>query len=149
MNKVILLGKLGKEPEMRTLASGTAVVRFSLAVNRRYAGKDGEKREETTWIDVDAFGKQAETIAKYCTKGSGLLVEGRLRLDQWEDKNTGEKRSKLGVVLENFQFVGGRSREDGGDAGVPAPADWGSPQPAAPAAARKPYAPAAEEKLPF
>lgn len=115
-NKVILAGNLTRDPELRSLPSGNAVLRMSIAVNRRYTGKDGEAREEVTYVDIDAFGKQAETIAKYCTKGSGILVEGRLRLDQWDDRATGEKRSKLGVVLEGFTFIGGsasaRSRGD-------------------------------------
>ncbi len=125
-NRVILAGNLTRDPELRSLPSGNAVLRMSLAVNRRYTGKDGETREDVTYVDIDAFGKQAETIAKYCGKGSGILVEGRLRLDQWDDRNTGEKRSKLGVVLENFTFLGGgsgRSRDEGSagyDDAVPA-----------------------------
>lgn len=111
-NKVILAGNLTRDPELRSLPSGNAVARLSIAVNRVYQDKDGNKREEATFIDVDAFGRQAETIAKYCTKGSGLLVEGRLKLDQWEDKNTREKRSKLGVILESFQFIGGGRRDN-------------------------------------
>ncbi|MBQ6705159.1 MAG: single-stranded DNA-binding protein [Opitutales bacterium] len=107
-NKVILVGNLTRDPELRSLPSGMSVARISLAVNRRYTGKDGENKEEVTYVDVDVFGKQAETIAKYCAKGRPLLVEGRLRLDQWDDKTTGEKRSRLGVVLENFTFIGSR-----------------------------------------
>lgn len=90
-NKVILMGNLTRDPELRSLPSGMSVARIGIAVNRRYSGKDGEMKEEVTYVDVDAFGKQAETIAKYCVKGSGILVEGRLRLDQWDDRNTGEK----------------------------------------------------------
>ena len=114
-NKVIIAGNLTRDPELRTLPSGNSVSRLSIAVNRVYLSKEGEKKEEVTYVDVDAFGKQAETIAKWCTKGSGLLVEGRLRLDQWDDKNTGEKRSRLGVVLEGFTFLGNGNR--GGNAG--------------------------------
>jgi len=112
-NKVILMGNLTRDPEMRYTPKGTAVARLGLAVNRRYTTESGEAKEEVTFVDVDAWGKQAEVIAQYCRKGSSLLVEGRLRLDQWDDKATGQKRSKLGVVLEGFQFVGAR-REDGG-----------------------------------
>jgi len=82
-------------------------------VSRRYSTKDGESREETTFVDVDAFGRQAEVITKYLRKGSPIFMEGRLRFDQWET-NDGQKRSKLGVVLENFQFVGGNRDENGG-----------------------------------
>ena len=114
-NKVILLGNLTRDPELRVPAStGNAICKLGLAVNRRYNTRDGEQREETTFVDIDAFGRQAETLAKYCRKGSGLLVEGRLRLDQWETQQ-GEKRSKLNVVLENFQFVGRGDSSSGGD----------------------------------
>lgn len=156
-NRVILAGNLTRDPELRSLPSGNAVLRMSLAVNRRYTGKDGETREEVTYVDIDAFGKQAETIAKYCGKGSGILVEGRLRLDQWDDRNTGEKRSKLGVVLENFTFTGGganRSRGDEGgsyDDAVPArraPAAAPRAVPAPPPAASA-SAPDIEEDIPF
>ena len=117
-NKVILLGNLTRDPELRVPAStGNAICKLSMAVNRRYNTRDGEQREEVTYVDIDAFGKQAEILAKYCSKGSGLMVEGRLKLDQWEGQN-GEKRSKLGVVLENFQFVGkGEGASGGGGSG--------------------------------
>lgn len=154
-NKVILMGNLTRDPELRTLPSGNAVARIGLAVNRVYLSKEGEKKEEVTYVDVDAFGKQAETIAKWCTKGSGILVEGRLRLDQWDDKATGEKRSKLGIVLENFTFVGGRSTNSVG--GASAPSDYEDVAPAprrAPAPSRQPAPPPAssdmnDEDVPF
>lgn len=110
-NKVFLMGNLTRDPETRVTPSGMTIAKLGLAVNRRYRTKDGEQREEVTYVDIDAFGNQAETIQKYCSKGSGIFVEGRLRLDQWQDKNSGENRSKLGVVLEGFQFVGGRGEE--------------------------------------
>jgi len=113
-NKVILLGNLTRDPELRSTPSGMSILKMGLAVNRKYKNAQGELQEEVSFIDIDAFGHQAETIHKYVSKGSPLLVEGRLRLDQWEDKE-GQKRSKLGVVLETFQFVGGRS--DGGQGG--------------------------------
>jgi single-strand DNA-binding protein len=158
-NKVILAGNLTRDPELRTLPSGQAITKFALAVNRRYATKEGEQREEVTFVDIDSFGKQAEAIAKYCAKGRPLLVEGRLKLDQWDDKTTGEKKSRMGVVLENFTFLDSRA---GGEGGAPAAGgstyDASSPPPrraapaAAPAAARAP-APAAdgavEEDVPF
>jgi single-strand DNA-binding protein len=105
-NKVILIGNLTREPELRVTASGLSICKLSLAVNRSYTTKDGEKQEEVAYIDVDSFGRQAETIAKYLSKGNPLLVDGRLKLDSWESKE-GEKRSKLGVVLESFTFLGG------------------------------------------
>ena len=115
-NKVILMGNLTRDPELRYTPKGTAIARLGLAVNRRWTGEGGEQREETTFVDVDAFGKQAETLGQYMKKGRPIFLEGRLRLDSWEDKQTGQKRSKLGVVLENFQFLGsgqGRADESG------------------------------------
>ena len=114
-NKVILMGNLTRDPEMRYTPSGTAIARIGLAVNRKWYNEARELQEEVTFIDVDAFGKRAETIGQYFKKGNPILVEGRLRLDQWEDKQTGQKRSRLGVILESFQFLpsGGQSREGG------------------------------------
>jgi single-strand DNA-binding protein len=104
-NKVILVGNLTRDPELRYTPKGVAIAKLGLAVNRRWTSETGEVREETTFVDIDAFGKQAETIANYCKKGRPLLVEGRLRMDQWEDKQSGQKRTKLGVVLESFSFL--------------------------------------------
>jgi len=118
-NKVILMGNLTRDPELRYTPKGTAIARLGVAVNRRWTSENGEQREETTFVDVDAFGKQAETLGQYMKKGRPIFIEGRLRLDSWEDKQTGQKRSKLGVVLENFQFVGsaqGRADEGGEEA---------------------------------
>ncbi len=111
-NKVILMGNLTRDPELRVTPKGTSVCQIGLAVNRTYRDSDGNNREDVTFVDVDAFGKQAEVLAKYMNKGRPILVEGRLQLDSWESK-TGEKRNKLKVILEGFQFVG--SRSDGGD----------------------------------
>lgn len=104
-NKVLLMGNLTRDPDVRTTPSGVKIAKLGLAVNRRYRTREDENREETTFVDIDAFGNQAEIIERYCQKGSPLFIEGRLRLDQWES-NTGEKRSKLTVVMENFQFLG-------------------------------------------
>ncbi|HMJ90021.1 MAG TPA: single-stranded DNA-binding protein [Candidatus Acidoferrum sp.] len=120
-NKVILVGNLTRDPELRYTPKGTAVAKIGLAVNRNWRTETGEQKEEVTFVDVDAFGKQAETIAQYMRKGSPLLVEGRLRLDQWDDKQTGQKRSRLGVVLEGFQFLGGGQRSDAPDGAPAAP----------------------------
>lgn len=118
-NKVILAGNLTRDPELRYTPKGTAIAKLSLAVNRRWTGEDGQQREEVTYVDIDAFGKQAEVICQYLKKGGGLLVEGRLRLDQWDDKQTGQKRSRLGVVLESFTFIGGRPEGGGPPSGAP------------------------------
>ena len=114
-NKVVLVGNLTRDPEIRATPKGTSVCSFSLALNRRYKTESGEDKEEVTFVDIEAYGKQAELIGKYVTKGRPLLVEGRLKLDSWNDKTNGEKRSRLKVVTENFQFMG--SREDGATGG--------------------------------
>lgn len=106
-NKVILLGNLTRDPELKHVAGNQAVAEIGLAVNRRFRTKDNEEREEVTFVDCEAWGRTAEVIKQYLTKGSPIFIEGRLKLDQWESKE-GEKRSKLRVVIENFQFVGAR-----------------------------------------
>jgi len=116
-NKVLLMGNLTRDPELRVTPTGLNICKLGLAVNRQYSTREGEKREETTFVDIDVFGQQAEIINKYMSKGRPIFIEGRLRLDEWEDKNTGQKRSKLGVVCENFQFLGGRG-DGGGDGGA-------------------------------
>jgi single-strand DNA-binding protein len=117
LNKVMLIGNLTRDPELRQTPKGTAVAQFGLDVNRNFKGEDGQTREETTFVDLEAWGKQAEVISKYLSKGRPVFIEGRLKLDQWEDKNGGGKRSKLRVVVENFQFLGGRQGEEGGPGG--------------------------------
>ncbi len=139
LNKVMLIGNLTRDPELRVTPKGTAICQFSLAVNRKFKDESGGEREEVTYIDIEAWSKQGETIAKYCTKGRPLFVEGRLRLDQWEDKTTKEKRSRMKVVLENFQFLGSGRADgaapgggEGGEARYAAPAVRpGAPKPAA------------------
>ena len=94
-NKVILAGNLTRDPELRYLPKGTAVAKIGLAINRNWRTETGEQKEEVTFIDVEAFGKQAETISQYLKKGRPILIEGRLKLDQWEDKQTQQKKTKL------------------------------------------------------
>jgi single-strand DNA-binding protein len=112
-NKVILIGNLTRDPEMRVTPKGTAICQFGLAINRNYKSGDGEPMQETTFVDCEAWEKRAETISKYCTKGAPLMVEGRLKLDEWEDKQSGQRRSKLKVVVENFQFLGSKQEGEG------------------------------------
>ena len=117
-NKVILAGNLTRDPELRYPPKGTAVARLGMAINRTWKNEAGETQTETTFVDIDAFGRQAEVIGQYMKKGRPFLVEGRLKLDQWEDKNTHQKQSKLKVVLEGFSFIDSK----GGDSGAgPAP----------------------------
>ncbi len=107
-NKVLLIGNLTRDPQLSYLPSQTAVVDFGLAVNRRWTGKDGEKKEETCFVDCTSFGRQAENINKYLSKGRQLLVEGRLTFNSWTAQD-GTKRSKHRVTVERFQFLGGPS----------------------------------------
>src|SRR5687767_12749973 len=107
-NKVMLMGNLTRDPQVKHLPSNTVVAEFGLACNRRYRTAAGEDKEETAFVDCTAFGRQAETIGQYCTKGKPLFVEGRLKYDTWDDKAGSGKRSKLSVVVENFQFLGGK-----------------------------------------
>jgi single-strand DNA-binding protein len=129
-NKVILAGNLTRDPELRYTPKGTAIAKFGLAINRTWKNETGETKEEVTFVDIDAFGRQAEVIAQYMKKGRPLLVEGRLKLDQWDDKQTGQKRSRLGVVLESFSFLDSGS---GGGRGEGGNSDGFRSRPAAPA----------------
>lgn len=113
-NKVIIAGNLTRDPELRYTPKGTAIARLSMALNRKWKNDSGEMQEEVTFVDVDAFGRQAEVIAQYMKKGRPLLVEGRLRLDQWEDKQSGARRSQLRVVLDSFSFIDGGGGGGGG-----------------------------------
>jgi single-strand DNA-binding protein len=112
-NKVIIAGNLTRDPELRYTPKGTAVAGISLAVNRTWKSETGETKEEVTFVDVDVWGRQAEVIAQYMRKGRPLLVEGRLKQDTWEDKNTKQKQSKLKVVLESFSFIDSKAPEGG------------------------------------
>ncbi len=114
LNKVMLIGNLTRDPELKYTPGNQAVCEVGLAVNRKYRTKEGEEREETTFVDCEAWGKQAEIIKQYMTKGRPLFIEGRLKLDTWEDKEGG-KRSKMRVVIENFQFLGGGPGGGGGE----------------------------------
>lgn len=115
LNKVQLMGNLTRDPELKYTTGGTAICGFGLAINRTWIAENNEKREETTFVDVDFWGKQAEAISKYVKKGHPLYIEGRLKLDQWDDKTTGQKRSKLRVVGEQFQFLKNKEKGEGGE----------------------------------
>ena len=151
-NKVILAGNLTRDPELRYTPSGKAIAKFGLAVNRNWTTETGEKKEEVTFVDIDSFGRQAEVISQYLKKGRPILIEGRLRLDQWDDKQTGQKRSRLGVVLESFSFLDSGGR---GEASGPAPAASAASAAAAPRprpAAEAPSddgGPPADDDVPF
>ncbi len=153
-NKVILMGNLTRDPQLRYLPSNMAVCDFGLAVNRRWRDKDGNQKEEVCFVDVAAFGRQGETINQYMAKGRSILIEGHLRLESWTGQD-GQKRSKHSVTVENFTFVGSRGDAPGGGA----PADRGAPERApversrggAPAGGYEPdeMPPPAGEDIPF
>ncbi len=166
-NKVMLMGNLTRDPQLKYLPSQMAVVEFGLACNRKFRTAAGEDREEVTFVDITSFGKQAEVINQYFTKGKPIFIEGRLKYDSWEDKQGGGKRHKLSVVVDNFQFIGGRDgggegggggggarggqRGGGGDAipeydgGQDAPAPQQRSAPTRPPAGRPPQKPAAQQ----
>ena len=135
-NKVILMGNLTRDPELRFTANNMAICKFGLAVNRRFKdGTSGEWKEEPTFVDITIFGARAEPFAKYHTKGKPAFIEGSLRFDTWEDKNGGGKRSKLYVVADNWEFVGsGGGGGSGGRGSIPsdAPGAEDAPAPAEP-----------------
>jgi single-strand DNA-binding protein len=116
-NKVILLGNLTRDPEVRYTPKGTAVTELGMAVNRVYTAENGEKREETTFVDVTLWGRTAEIAGEYLKKGRPVFIEGRLQLDTWDDKQSGQKRSKLKVVGEGLQLIGSRPGGGGGGGG--------------------------------
>jgi single-strand DNA-binding protein len=151
-NKVILLGRLTREPELKYLPSGTAVARLGLAVNHNYTDRQsGEKKEEVCFVDLDAFGKTAEVMNEYLQKGREVLVEGRLRFQTWETDD-GQKRSKHDIFVERFSFVGGR-QEDGMEGGGSGQSQSGSSQPTSSqttgATASDDEPPATDDDIPF
>lgn len=117
LNKVLLIGNLTRDVELRATPGGTQVAKFGLALNRRWTGTDGERKEETTFIDCEAWEKKGENIAKFFSKGKPIFIEGRLKLDTWKDKDSGQDRSKLKIVVENFEFVESKQSAGGNDEG--------------------------------
>ena len=154
-NKVIVAGNLTRDPELRYIPSGTAVAEFGLAINRNWKSESGEAKEEVTFVDIVAFARTAEVIGQYFKKGRPILVEGRLKLDQWDDKQTGQKRSRLRVICENFQFIDGNRPADGGVPTAPSvPSAVRPARPAAPVANSSPTPepdgpPPSEDDVPF
>jgi len=152
-NRVTLAGNLTRDPQVRFFANEKAVADFGLAINRKFKGNDGTMKEETTFVDVEAWGRTAELVGQYLTKGSGCFVEGRLKLDSWDDKKTSEKRSKIKVVADSVQFLGGRGER--GAPGAPSGDQGQSDQsdaneaPARPAPSRPSAAPAGDDEPPF
>ncbi len=151
-NKVILIGNLTRDPELRYTPKGTAIAKLGLAMNRTWRDEAGQTKEEVTFVDVTAFGKPAETLGQYMKKGRPIMIEGRLRLDTWDDKQTNQKRSRLEVVLDSFQFLDFGGKPSGDEAAparfsAPAPAPASSPTPT-PTPATPAGPPAGEEAVP-
>ncbi len=136
-NKVIIAGNLTRDPELRYTPKGSAITDIGIAVNRSWKSETGETKEEVTFVDVTAYARTAEVIAQYLKKGRPILVEGRLKLDSWDDKQTGQKKSKLKVICENFQFLdsGTGQRETGAPSAPSQPRPRPAPAPTSPAAA--------------
>lgn len=116
VNKVILVGNLGRDPEIRSTASGQQVASFSVATNRRWRDRDGNRQEQTEWHNVVCFGRQAEVAGQYLTKGRQIFIEGRLQTRSWEDRQSGERKYRTEVICENFQMLG--QRGDAGEGGI-------------------------------
>ncbi len=153
-NRVIMAGRLTRDPQLSILPSNTPVTEFGLATNRKWRSQGGEMKEETCFVDCRVYGKQAETLNQYMSKGRTLLIEGRLQLQQWVAKD-GTKRSKHMVIVEQFQFIDGRREDGGGDRPMhQAPGEPEStPAPAAPPAPAMPgpesQAPPVDADIPF
>jgi single-strand DNA-binding protein len=113
-NKVMLMGRLTRDPEVRYSANGTAITNIGLAVNRNWRNQDGQTQEEVTFVDVTAFGKRGEAVGQYLKKGRPIFIEGHLRMEQWDDKQTGQKRSKLAIIMDAFEFIDSRGEGEGG-----------------------------------
>ena len=118
VNKVILVGNLGRDPEVRSTPSGKPVATFSLATNRKWKDQSGNRQEETEWHNVVCWGRQAEIAGQYLTKGKQIYVEGRLQTRSWDDKQSGEKKYRTEVICQNFQMLGARGGHDGGSQGA-------------------------------
>jgi single-strand DNA-binding protein len=151
LNKLMLIGNLTRDPEVKYTPKGTAVAQIGLAVNRVWSNDAGEKQEETTFVDIELWGRQAEIAGEYLRKGRPVFIEGRLKLDSWDDKQTGQKRSKMKVVGEQLQLLGSREGAGGGaETAENRPAR--PPGKAAPPPARAPADPdldAGEDDIPF
>lgn len=117
VNKVFLLGNLGRDPEVRSTSSGQPVANFSMATSRRWRDKSGQLQEQTEWHNIVCFGRQAEVAGRYLNKGKQVFVEGRIQTSSWDDRNTGEKKYRTEIICENFQMLGGSGGGGGGGGG--------------------------------
>lgn len=154
LNKVMLMGNLTRDIELRhTPNTNTAIAQIGLAVNRKWRTPEGETKEEVTFVDCEAWGKTAEILSQYLKKGRPVYLEGRLKLDQWQDKESGQNRSKIKVVVESFQFIdskpgeGGSSTGGGGGGGAVQTRSYNTNRPSQPAGPA--HEPIGEEDIPF
>lgn len=154
LNKVMLMGNLTRDPEIKYTPKGMAIANFGIAINRVWSNEAGEKQEEVTFIDIEMFGRKAEVVGEYFKKGKPIYVEGRLKLDSWDDKTSGQKKSKLKVIGETFEFLGGREggASGGGESGGENRPQRPAPGKPAPPPKRPPADPdldAPEDDIPF
>ena len=140
----MLMGNLTRDPELRYLPNNTAVVNFGMAMNRQWRGQEGEQRDETTFVDCSAFARTAEVINQYLKKGRPIFIEGRLKYEQWQDRESGANRSRLSVVVENFQFIDSRGGDSAGEGGQYQAVGAASPPASPPADPRSVGGPAPE-----
>ena len=129
LNKVFLIGNLGRDPEVRSTQSGQTMATFTLATNRRWRDRDGNRQEQTEWHTIVLWGRQAEIAGQYLRRGRQVFVEGRLQTRSWQDQRTGEKRYKTEIVCENFQMLGGRGDASYGEPPPEPPGDLGTGDP--------------------
>src|SRR5450755_486961 len=149
LNRVLLIGNLTRDPELRYTPKGTAVTEIGLAINRIYSGEDGEKKEETTFVDVTLWARQAEVAGQYLKQGRPVFIEGRLQLDTWDDKQTGQKRSRMRLAAENLQLLGSRQDSAGSSSPPPAGRAPGASAPAPRPEPRDPDLDAEPDDIPF
>ncbi len=148
-NKVILAGNLTRDPEMRYTPKGTAIASFGLAIKKTWKNEAGETQNETTFVDVEAWSRTAEVISQYLKKGRPILIEGRLRYHTWDDKQTNQKRSKLSVICETFQFLDSGRTEGGAAPARPAAAPAAASGAAAPSTPEPDVPPVEQDDVPF
>lgn len=144
LNKVMLIGNVTRDPEIKYTPKGTAIAEVGLAINRTFTPEGGEKKEETTFVDITFWGRQAEIVGEYAKKGKAIFVEGRLQLDTWEDKTSGQKRSKLRVIGEGLQLLGSKD----GEKSEPKSKEYDSNPPGRPGGGREADRPAAHPSGP-
>ena len=149
LNKVMLIGNVTRDPEVKYTPKGSAVADLGLAINRSYTNQSGEKVEEVTYVDVELWGRLAEIAGEYAKKGRSIFIEGRLRIDSWEDKQSGQKRNRLKVVGEGLQLLGSRPGGQGGGVGADFEGEAPASKPSRPASTRPSPSEPADDDIPF